>query len=117
MKKVNSSEKTAVYHTLYLLNLSFARIVGHCGTLHGNGFSKPNSTGCTKPTRKSYRPKLMTKCWKPFPVSKLPICSVSARSETLGTRNYATLTTFSSTLKNAERNSPNNNARNADSLS
>ena len=37
MAAVNSSQKTAIYHTLYLLNLSFARIVGHCGTLHDSG--------------------------------------------------------------------------------
>ena len=37
MAAVNSSEKTAIYHTLYLLNLSFARIVTHCQTLHDVG--------------------------------------------------------------------------------
>jgi len=37
MAAVNSSEKTAIYHTLYLLNLSFARIVTHCQTLHDAG--------------------------------------------------------------------------------
>jgi hypothetical protein len=31
------SNKTAIYHTLYLLNLSFARIVTHCQTLHNAG--------------------------------------------------------------------------------
>ena len=41
MAAVNSSQKTAIYHTLYLLNLSFARIVGHCGTLHNSGVLKP----------------------------------------------------------------------------
>jgi hypothetical protein len=41
MAAVNSSEKTAIYHTLYLLNLSFTRIVGHCGTLHDSGVLKP----------------------------------------------------------------------------
>ena len=37
MAAVNSSEKTAIYHTLYLLNLSFARIVTHCQTLYDAG--------------------------------------------------------------------------------
>jgi hypothetical protein len=37
MAAVNSSEKTAIYHTLYLLNLSFARIVTHCQALHDAG--------------------------------------------------------------------------------
>jgi hypothetical protein len=36
MAAVNSS-KAAIYHTLYLLNLSFARIVTHCQTLHDAG--------------------------------------------------------------------------------
>src|SRR5205823_13016111 len=31
------SNKTAIYRTLYLLNLSFARIVTHCQTLHDAG--------------------------------------------------------------------------------
>ena len=34
-------QKTKIYHTLYLLNLSFARIVGHCETLHDTGVLKP----------------------------------------------------------------------------
>ena len=37
MAAVNSSQKTAIYHTLYLLNLSFARIVTHCQTFHSAG--------------------------------------------------------------------------------
>jgi hypothetical protein len=37
MAAVNSSEKTAIYHTLYLLNISFARIVTHCQALHDAG--------------------------------------------------------------------------------
>ena len=36
MAAVNFS-KTAIYRTLYLLNLSFARIVTHCQTLHDSG--------------------------------------------------------------------------------
>lgn len=39
MAAVNSS-KTTIYHTLYLLNRSFARIVGHCGTFHDAGVLK-----------------------------------------------------------------------------
>jgi hypothetical protein len=35
------TQKTEIYHTLYLLNLSFARIVTHCQTLHDVGVFKP----------------------------------------------------------------------------
>ena len=41
MAAVNSSQKTAIYHTLYLLNLSFARIVTHCQTFHSAGVLRP----------------------------------------------------------------------------
>jgi hypothetical protein len=35
------TKKLKIYHTLYLLNLSFARIVAHCQTLHETGIFKP----------------------------------------------------------------------------
>jgi hypothetical protein len=35
------TKKLKIYHTLYLLNLSFARIVAHCQTLHEAGIFKP----------------------------------------------------------------------------
>jgi hypothetical protein len=35
------TQKPKIYHTLYLLNLSFARIVNHCQTLHDTGVLKP----------------------------------------------------------------------------
>src|SRR6266481_63609 len=78
--------------------------------------SRANSTVFIEPTRKSYRLRSMTKPWKPFPASKPMIVTASAESETLGTRNYATLTMFSFMPKSAESNSP-SSARNADSLS
>jgi hypothetical protein len=34
------TQKPKIYHTLYLLNLSFARIVTHCQTLHDTGVLK-----------------------------------------------------------------------------
>lgn len=38
------TKKLKIYHTLYLLNLSFARIVAHCQTLHDTGVFKPKFT-------------------------------------------------------------------------
>ena len=40
MAVLDSTEKAKIYHTLYLLNLSFARIVGHCRTFHDSGVLK-----------------------------------------------------------------------------
>ncbi len=37
------TQKTEIYHTLYLLNLSFSRIVAHCQTLQKNHPFKPKS--------------------------------------------------------------------------
>ncbi len=40
MADLDVIQKTKIYHTLYLLNLSFARIVAHCQTLHDAGVFK-----------------------------------------------------------------------------
>jgi hypothetical protein len=37
------TQKTEIYHTLYLLNLSFSRIVAHCQTLQKTGPFKSKS--------------------------------------------------------------------------
>jgi len=37
------TQKTEIYHTLYLLNLSFSRIVAHCQTLQKTSPFKPES--------------------------------------------------------------------------
>lgn len=37
------TQKTDIYHTLYLLNLSFSRIVAHCQTMHDTGILKRQS--------------------------------------------------------------------------
>jgi|SRR5579864_2597805 len=43
MAELDVTEKTEIYHTIYLLNLSFSRIVAHCQTLHDTGILKRKS--------------------------------------------------------------------------
>lgn len=37
MAEIDVTQKTEIYHTFYLLNLSFSRIVAHCQKLHDIG--------------------------------------------------------------------------------
>lgn len=44
MANLDVTQKTEIYHTLYLLNSSFAAIVGHCDTLQQAGALTPKYT-------------------------------------------------------------------------
>jgi hypothetical protein len=41
LAEIDVSKKAEIYHTLYLLNLSFASIVGYCRTLQQTGIFRP----------------------------------------------------------------------------
>jgi hypothetical protein len=116
MAAVNSSQKTAIYHTLYLLNLSFARIVTHCQTFNSAGVLRRKFNRLYQAYAQELQAEINDEVLQTVSASNMTTLTASAESETLGTRNCATPMMFSSMPRNAERNSP-NNARNADSLS
>jgi hypothetical protein len=115
MKKVNSSQKTAIYHTLYLLNLSFARIVTHCQALHDAGVLRRKFNRLYQAYAQELQAEINDETLGTVSSIEHDDLNRFGRIRDARDKELRDLTTFSSMPKNAESSLP-NNARNANSF-